>query len=220
MKKFFGFLMMLLPLTTLAQTTDTENRVWTGFTVEKKLSNHFKVQLNGQVRVEEDVQTLTTYLGELGVAYKLNKHLEVSGFYRFSGRRKWDKETAAYEYRPYHRYYLNASYGTKISLFKFSYRLRYQNQFKDTDTGIEFTKSYLRNKFELAYPNKSKFTPSISADIFYQIGDQFDQIRYKVGVDYDINKRHSIELSGFRDFSLVPSNTDVYTLSISYKLKL
>ena len=59
MKKFFGFLMMLLPLTTLAQTTDTENRVWTGFTVEKKLSNHFKVQLNGQLRVEEDVQTLS-----------------------------------------------------------------------------------------------------------------------------------------------------------------
>lgn len=85
---------------------------------------------------------------------------------------------------------------------------------------MEETKSYLRNKIELAYPNKTRFTPSISADFFYKIGEDFDQIRYKAGVDYTVNKRNSVGLTFFRDYALVPTDLDVYTIGLTYKLKL
>ncbi|MDI9879207.1 DUF2490 domain-containing protein [Flectobacillus longus] len=214
---------ILLPLLLISGKMlgqETDIRSWTGVSLEKKLNKHISLNANLQVRTTDNFTAVGSYVGEFGLGYKINKHWEVSAYYRFSKRQKWDKSEDAYIYKPFHRFYANIDYDRKISIFKLSYRLRYQDQFKDTDTGLEETKSYLRNKIELAYPNKTRFTPSISADFFYKIGEDFDQIRYKAGVDYIVNKRNSVGLTFFRDYALVPTDLDVYTIGLTYKLKL
>jgi hypothetical protein len=159
------------------------------------------------------------YLGEVGVSYKLTKHWEVSGYYRYIGRRKKNDDETGYYYRPYHRFYADLAYDHKIWKLKFDYRLRYQNQFMDDNSGIENDKSYLRNKFEVSYPNKSRFTPYVSTDLFYQLGNGFDQMRNKGGIEIEINKHHKIDISGFTDYKLQGSQENRFLIGVAYKVK-
>ena len=82
-------------------------------------------------------------------------------------------------------------------------------------------KSYLRNKLELSYSNPTRFTPFVSADLFYQIGDSFDQVRYKAGVNVKFTKTQSLDLSLFKDVGLGGSNeTSGPIIGATYKVKL
>lgn len=211
-------LRLIVPLTAQAQTTDLG--LWTGIGVEKKISKSFSVNLNTQVRFTDNVSILRAYLAEAGVTYKLTKHWDVSVYYRYIGRRKKNDEETGYYYRPYHRFYADAAYDHKVWKLKFAYRLRYQNQFKDdNETGLEADGSYLRNKFELSIPNKSRFTPYVSTDLFYEIGNTFDQMRNKAGVEIEINKHHKVDVFGFTDYQLQGSQENRFLMGLTYKVK-
>jgi len=209
----------LLPLTVCAQTPTLG--VWAGAGVEKKLGKSFSVELNGQMRVSDNFSITRAYLGEVGVGYRLTKHWKIGAFYRYTGRRKFNKETLDYYYRPYHRFYGELSYDHKLWRgLKADYRLRYQDQFKDDTEGLVADKSYIRNKFELSYDFKTRFTPFASADIFYRIGTGIDQVRSKIGVDIDLTKRQSLSVSVFTD---VPVNAEPITEvfgNVGYKFKI
>lgn len=207
----------LISSTTLAQTSGIG--LWTGVNLEKKVNKHISIHGNIQARFSENVSVTESYLGELGGTYKLNKHFEFSGYYRFSKKRKWNDDDYNYYYRAYHRFYADASYDTKIAMLKFDYRLRYQNQFKDAAEGLESTKSYLRNKFELSYPNKTRFLPYISTDVFYQIGENFNQLRNKAGVEIILNRYQKLNVYGFTDYQLDGSQKSQLILGLSYKIK-
>lgn len=212
-------LVLLTSLKSYSQATDIG--LWTGVGVEKKINKSFSVNLNTQLRFTDNISIMRAFLGELGVSYKINKHWEVTGYYRYIGRRKKNDEGTGYYYRPYHRFYADVAYDHKIWKFKFDYRLRYQNQFKDdTSTdGLEADKSYLRNKFEFSYPNKSRFTPYISTDLFYQLGTGFDQMRNKAGIEIALNKHNKIDISGFTDYQLQGKQENRFLLGVGYKVK-
>jgi Protein of unknown function (DUF2490) len=217
MKKIALVLLLLAPFGGYAQATDIG--LWTGVGAEKKINKSLSVNLNTQLRFTDNISVLRAYLGEVGVSYKLTKHWEVSGYYRYIGRRK-KNDAGTYYYRPYHRFYADVAYDHKIWKLKFDYRLRYQNQFKDdNESGLENDSSYLRNKFELSYPNKSRFTPYVSTDLFYQLGTGFDQMRNKAGVEITINKNNKIDLSGFTDYQLQGSQENRFLLGVAYKVK-
>ena len=219
MKKIAIAAFVCLPFLGQAQATDIG--LWSGVGVEKKITKSLSVSVNTQFRFTDNVSILRAYLGEAGVSYKLNKRWEVSGYYRFIGRRKKNDDKTGYEYHPYHRFYADIAYDRKIWKLKFDYRLRYQNQFMDDDSGLENDKSYVRNKFEVSYPNKSRFTPYVSTDFFYQLGGVgFDQMRNKGGIEFAINKRNKIDVSGFTDYRLQGSQENRFLIGVSYKLKL
>lgn len=217
MKKYTILILLVLPLATIAQGQSTN--LWTGISASKRINKKISLELDGQWRLTNNLTTTGSYIGELGLGYKFNKHWEISGFYRFISRRKYDKGDREYVFKPYHRFYANLNYDHKIGFLKFDYRLRYQNQFRDDNGTIENNKSYIRNKFELSYPNKSKFTPAISADLFYRIGEKFDEIRYKTEVDYKLNKKNGITLGGFISHQLADTVPDDFTILLTYKLK-
>ncbi|MDF7818805.1 DUF2490 domain-containing protein [Runella sp. MFBS21] len=206
------------PQLVLAQATDIG--LWSGIGVEKKINKSLSVSLNAQTRLTDNLSILRAYLGELGVGYKLGKHWEVAGYYRYIGRRKKNADGSGYEYRSYNRFYADLAYDHKLWKLKFDYRLRYQNQFQDDDQAAENNSSYVRNKFELSYPNKTRFTPYISTDLFYEIGGSFDQMRNKAGVEMKINKHHKLELSGFTDYRLIGKQENRFLIGLSYKIKL
>lgn len=219
--KYLAFLFFLLTsFFSYSQATDIG--LWSGVGVEKKINKAFSVNLNAQTRFTDNVSIMRVFLGEVGVSYKLNKHWEVSGYYRYIGRRKKTDDKTGYYYRPYHRFYADLAYDHKLWKLKFDYRLRYQNQFKDdTSTdGLEPDKSYLRNKFGLSFSNKSRFTPYVSTDIFYQLGGiGFDQMRNKAGVEIAINKHNKLDISGFTDYQLQGSQENRFLLGVNYKVK-
>lgn len=174
-----GFL--FFPLCSSGQTSGLG--LWTGADANFRLTKKLILNAKAQVRFSDNIQVTRAYLGELGLTYKLAKHWDISAYYRYTGRLKRNDEETGYYYRPYYRFYGEINYGTKLGNgFKLDYRLRYQNQFKDDNDATVADKSYLRNKLEIAYSNPSRFTPFVSADLFYRIdrldGDNgFDQIR-------------------------------------------
>lgn len=201
----------------LAQPSDI--RLWAGIQLEKKIIKNLSVHLNGQARFIENGSDLGSYIGELGLSYKLNKHWEVAGYYRYIAKRDWKPKREVYETEQRNRFYADLMYDHKLGKLKFENRLRYQNQFTDV-TKEQANRDYLRNKVELSYPNKSRFTPGISADVFYGFGLGFDVIRYRAGVDVKINKRHSISIFGFTEQELVETPQSDLTLGATYKIKL
>jgi hypothetical protein len=214
MKKTIIIILFLLPIISNAQDG---LGLWSGVSIEKKLNKKFSVQVNGQARFVENISYVQTYLGELGVSYKIIKNLEVSGYYRFINRRK--DETKDFKNR--HRFYGDLAYDQKLGPIKFAYRIRYQHQFRDNDGEVGFDTSYLRNKLEISYPNKSDFTPYVSGDLFYEInGTGFDQLRPKAGLSYKINKKNSIDASIFTNVDLVGTETANPIIGLTYKLKL
>lgn len=216
MKYSWLVLLLFLPLFTRAQTIG----LWSGVDFEKKLNKSFSVNVSGQARFSDEISTLKSYLGEVGVEYKLNKHWGASVYYRHLKRRKLDKDTDEYYYRTYQRFYANITYGQKLTKWlKLDYRLRYQNQFKDDDAGLVNDGSYLRNKVELTYKNKSRFTPSVSADLFYLLGTGVDQIRLKSVVNIEVNKHNSFDVGVFTDYPILENVANNAIISVGYKMK-
>jgi hypothetical protein len=218
MKNHLFLILLIIPLTGLAQERNIN--LWTGINVSKNITKKISLEADAQWRLTNNLTTTGSYIAELGAGYKFNKHWEVSAFYRFISRRKYDKGDEAYVFKSYHRFYANLTYDHKIAFLKFAYRLRYQNQFKDDNGTLENDKSYLRNRIELSYPNKTKFTPAISADLFYRMGEAFDEVRYKADVDFKINKKNTITLGGFISHEFDNTELDDFTIQLTYKLKL
>lgn len=218
MKKYFFLLSLSIPLAGLAQGRNTN--LWTGINVSKNITKKISLEADAQWRITNNLTTTGSYIAELGAGYKFNKHWEISAFYRFISRRKYDNGDEAYVFKTYHRFYANLNYDHKIAFLKFAYRLRYQNQFKDDNGILENDKSYLRNRIELSYPNKTKFTPAVSADLFYRMGEAFDEVRYKADIDYKINKKNTITLGGFISHEFADTELDDFTIQLTYKLKL
>jgi hypothetical protein len=81
MKKIL-LLLLLISGKMLGQETDI--RSWTGVSLEKKLNKHISLNANLQVRTTDNFTAVGSYVGEFGLGYKLNKHWEVSAYYRFS----------------------------------------------------------------------------------------------------------------------------------------
>ncbi|PRY30417.1 uncharacterized protein DUF2490 [Spirosoma oryzae] len=216
---------LAIPFYSSAQTSGLG--LWTGADADLRLTKKFVLNAKAQVRFSDNIQVTRAYLGELGFTYKLTKHWDISAYYRYTGRLKRNDEKTGYYYRPYHRFYGEVNYGTKLGNgIKLAYRLRYQNQFKDDNDATVSDKSYLRNKVEISYGNPSRFTPFVSADLFYRIdridGDNgFDQIRYKTGTNIEFNKIHSLDLFLFTD-APIGSSTDkaVPILGATYKVNV
>lgn len=228
-KRWFrnGLLPALLLVTMFSRAQTPGTGLWTGASADIRLAKTWTLNVNTQVRFSDNIQVTRAYLGELGLSYKLNKHWAVSGYYRYTGRLKKNKEEGGYYYRPYHRFYGELNYDQKIGQgLKLAYRLRYQNQFKDDNSAVVADKSYLRNKLELSYSNPSRLTPFVSADLFYRIDNTdntggFDQIRYKAGTNVKFTKAHSLDLFVFTDAALRNSGEDSgLILGATYKLKL
>ncbi|WP_255036621.1 DUF2490 domain-containing protein [Lacihabitans soyangensis] len=214
MKKLFFLIILFCGI----QSTQGQDGVGlrSGINLQKKVTKKVTLNLNGQARFNNDISYLQTYLFELGSEYKISKSFDAAVYYRFVNRKK--DETKDFKQR--HRFYADLSYGKKFGSIKFENRLRYQHQFKDNDGVTEFDASYIRNKIEASYSNKSKFTPYVSNDFFFQIGGTLDQLRPKIGVSYKINKKNAVDASVFKDIDLVGTENPGPVLGLIYKLKL
>lgn len=213
-----GFAPLFFASTSNAQAP--ELGLWVGASLEKRLSQSVALHLNGQLRYTDNLTVRRSALAELGVSYRFNKHWEVTGYYRYTSRRRYDDENYQYVYRPLHRFYADLSYDRKIWLLKLDYRLRYQNQFRDDADGQESSdRSYVRNKLELSYPNASRFTPYVSTDLFYKLGTGADQLRNKVGVTISVARHQKLDVFGFTDYQFIERQKNQLILGAMYRVK-
>jgi hypothetical protein len=169
--------------------------VWTSVEVEKRFSQAFSMQLNQELRFNENVTQLGAFFTELGLGYRFNKKFRMAAAYRFVNQR----EMAEF-YSQRHRFYVNAAYRQKIGLIQLTGRLQYQQQYKDAGTLLNFYDpvDYLRTKVSLKLNTERKTEPYISAEVFSPLAatgiQPIDKIRYTFGIDFHVNPRSTIDL--------------------------
>jgi hypothetical protein len=212
-KSIIAGLLVLMNFLTFAQTREG---VWLNVGINKKITKKLAIDLSIENRWTGLADFHQTYFGEIGTSYKIHKNISLSGYYRLINRRK--DETSAYKQR--HRFYGNLQLNKKLGIIEAKYRLRYQNQFRDTDNELAFDKSYLRHKFEIALNTKTFLTPYASGDWFYQLGRGIDEVRYKAGVDIKLSKFHRLDVGAFLSQPLGTSTDErriIYDVSYTYK---
>jgi hypothetical protein len=214
-KKTYLFIAILLSSFYLtAQVNDAG--LWLNLDVEKKITQKFSAEFSQALRYNENITEIGTSLSEIGLSYKVIKPLTVGAAYRFSQKKRVDDF-----YSNRHRFSFNISYKIKVNQFKISLREQFQSSYKDigvsADGGI--AKNHLRSKITLAYDLEKKYTPYVSYEMYYEIGEYIDNTRYKAGVEYEINKFHIVEISYMIEKEInVNKPWTNYVIGLGYKL--
>ena len=197
MKKFSICLVFFFLLTASKSFSQEEDAgLWTSIDISKKLSNGYTVSISEELRFNENVTELGTAFIEIGISHKIFKHLTGSIAYRFIQAKRMDD---SYSIR--HRLFIDLAYRIKYKKVIFTLRERLQSQVKDvqsSDAGFSPQYTSLRSKLTVKYDTDKKYTPWLACEMFYQLsnpeGNEIDNMRYSLGVDYKFNKKNSMSL--------------------------
>jgi len=157
----------------------------------KKITQKFSTQITQSFRLNENFSELGTSFSEIGVNYKVLKRFSIGATYRFSQKRKIDDF-----YSMRHRYNIDVSYKLKIKKLSITLRERFQSRYKDYGNREKgnVPKNYFRSKVTMRYNLNKKYTPFVSGELFYQISEQIDNLRFKAGFDYEFNKFSTLNM--------------------------
>lgn len=215
MNKIISYILFLFVITQLncfAQVNDAG--LWLTLSAEKKVSQKFSIQLTECLRLNENFSELGTSYTEIGANYKIVKGLSIGGAYRFSQKRRVDDF-----YSQRHRYNIDLGYKLKVKNISLQFRERFQSQYKDigrSETGL-VPSNYFRSKLTVKYDLNKKYTPFISAELFYNIGNAIDNMRYRAGFDYEFNKYSTLSLYYMIDKEMNVKNPwTSYVIGLSY----
>lgn len=199
MKILRSIIIVVIPIFGFGQTTPdlTQGEVWLGTSYKLKFENKLTVQLEEQIRLDNDIDRLKKSFTELSLGYEVFKDFEVGFKYRFSIFPNSFAENAidrsAFNIS---RISIDASYELDKKGFPLSleYRTRFQDA-KEHYTGQKIT--FWRNKFTLEWEASKNITPFIEYENFYRLNrkNEFRQNRYTAGIEWRINKE--MDLSTF-----------------------
>lgn len=184
---------LLLALDSYSQVQDAN--LWMNVSIEKKIIPSLSVTLNQEFRLNENITELGTFFTDIGLTYKINKYLRISASYRFTNKRRLDDS-----YSKRHRYYFDLTVRKKFSPLILSFRTRFQSQYTDVFSSVEgkTPEYYSRNKLTLKVDAGKNIQPYIYAELFSPLKRPYDifidHSRYCLGVEYAINRMHSIDV--------------------------
>jgi hypothetical protein len=186
------FLFSLLPLCTAAQTKDAQ--LWTSVNLQKKIAPAVMGSFAQEIRFNENISETGTIFSDLGFEYRLSKALRFSLNYRFIQRRHFNDS-----YGTSHRYYFDAAWRKEAGNLMLTLRSRVQSQYREYFSSENGTVAdwYWRQKVVMKYDLKRKIVPFAAIEFFYQLsnpaGNEYDQVRYSAGAEYEFNKSASVE---------------------------
>ena len=196
--------------------------LWTSVSFEAKVVKRLTATISEEVRFNENISEVGTVFTEVGLTYKLNKHFQFAGNYRYIRKRTVEDY---YSFR--HRFYTDIKYSYKLKPFDISLRSRFQDQYSDigraADGGIP--EYYLRNKLSLGLDLNKAYSPYISVELFsplsYPRYNAFDNIRTTAGIEYAISKHHKIEINYMIQKEVNVSEPEMdFVLGLGYSYKL
>jgi hypothetical protein len=188
------------------------------FTIKKKITKKLDVVLSEELRFNENITELGTIYTDLGAEYEILPGFKAGAFYRFTCKKRLDDS-----YSKINRYYFDLSYGNHIKRFEYSYRIRFQSQYRDYNTRPEghVPVNYIRQKIEFSINTKTRFDPYLVAELWYLLNspwNRFDNIRITGGIVTRITKHHFVD-TGYiyqQEFNVNNPVTD-YIVFLGYK---
>ncbi|MEZ4910317.1 MAG: DUF2490 domain-containing protein [Saprospiraceae bacterium] len=183
---------------------DEQYGLWLNYQLDKKLKNwHF--ELESELRTVYYLQLIERGSIKLTSRYNFTKRLDLSAEYGLIN--VLDVKYDNYQIR--HRFALELGYTLKFGDLKFGIKEKFRLTTKDESKRIDedgTIDTYRLNpeitwvnglNFEYNIP-KSKISPFGQMSTYYTINDDensgFENIRYKLGIDYKINKRSNANM--------------------------
>lgn len=195
----FGF-----SIHTFAQ--DDSYGIWTSITAEKKIKK-WELSSTAELRAINLYSDIKRWSIDADASYSLLKHIDLGFNYKYMYFHDFKYD----DFQSRSRFSAYTQGDFKINRFKFSIRELVQTTIKDISDRIKADGSldtykmnpewYWRNRIKIAYNFRhSRFTPGLSAETYFplnnQDGNKFDEIRYKVSLNYRLSKKQSIEMFG------------------------
>lgn len=220
MKKVLIFL-FVVSFTIPLHAQNNDACLWLGLNIEKNITRSFIFNISQEVRMNENISELGSFLTDAGFTYKINKLFKISANYRFINKRQIDDF-----YSKRHRYYFDLTFRKKIKPFIMQFRTRFQSQYEDiysSDNGF-IPSNYSRNKLTLKLDLDKKFAPYINTEIYIPLNKKdnliyIDNTRFSSGVEYEINRVHSFDIFYMiqKEFNVPKPETD-FIIGINYNL--
>jgi len=194
---------------------------WTSIGLSTKLTKNWELSFEQNFRFTNNASQFDIYFSDLGFDYKINKHFYLGANYRFYQNKNKDGD-----FKTQHRWSTDFTYKQKVSRFKVSYRLRFQNKDEDFYTSETSNNLYnLRNRLSIKYNIKGiKLDPFIETELYRQIleinSSELSKLRWTIGLEYPLKKFGDIETFYRLDNELNQSNSkDTYIIGLGYKFK-
>lgn len=238
MKKYLFACILCLTVTgTGAQS------LWTSAEMKFGIVGNLSGNVEGEYRTNDGMSATERWTASAGLDYKLCKWLKLSAdyklIYRHIDSRTTKKGNIVSDYWSVrHRAGLSLTGSYRLNRLTLSLRERYQYTYRgeqsvakwDGDDGtaksdeiIESkSKHVLRSRLKVEYNiRKSHFTPFASCEFYNSLSDfTHDKVRYTIGTDYKINKKHSLNAFYRYVDTSDDDESDGHVIGIGYKFKL
>jgi hypothetical protein len=208
--------LLLFPFVGLSQNS-TVFQVWNEVGVGYKLDK--KQSLGVELTTRHGAGGLQTFFPQISYKYKINKFIRPSVDYRYVGS---STQEGNFSYR--HRINTNLQFNYEIERLELGLRMRYQfttNRLAD-NFEQEFGEAF-RIKPSIVYNiKKSVLLPQASMEFFSgpmdgQQGYHLNRIRWSVGLGFDWDGPHSLELAYLYDQRInSPGSLNRAILNFSY----
>ncbi len=225
---FIFFLCILLANSIAVAQSSKDAGMWNTFTIQHPFTKKLSLVVDQEFRLRENYQRINLFYTNIGIDYKFKKYLKISPTYRIIQKKLFD---GSYSFR--HRLMLDVTGKKKLNKFTLSERIRYQIEAQDYNTSEKgkLLEQFLRFKTDIKYSINERFTPYYSIEFRYQIrsprGDgplynnQFHRVRNVMGIEYDINKKNSINLYYLMQSEFnISTPESIYILGIAYSLTI
>lgn len=234
---------LFAPMAAQAQSSDFG--LWLSAGVEKKINKKWSVGIDADFRTRNDAQTVDRWDIGLNGEYKITDWLKINGGYQLryeNAREKLTYNTSGSynNLRPSYWYIRHAVYAgltgsVDIGRFTVSLRERWQYVYRPEKTTDRYdfdnewweettvkgkAKNVLRSRLRVEYNiPKCKIDPFADVELFNKWSIQ--KVRYTIGADWRITKKHSASLFyRFQDNHSDSSEADnMHIIGAGYKFK-
>lgn len=167
--------------------------IWTDIQLNYKLSKNYETSIGQQLRYDKINDFLKWGVYDLEISRKLNKQFRLSSKYRLKIRSDAKQ----------HSFYFNFYYRTNKRTIRTYYRLRYHKKFRfgKSENSIyrKRDEDHISGRLLAKYNLTNNITPITGAELFYLVNNKryvngFDIFRFYIGIEYDINKKQTVEI--------------------------
>ena len=190
----FFCILLLQPVKLFSQYFDDDAAIWLKIELKKKVTNNLALQLTTQCRINNNLSQVGQLAADVGLRYKLNKHLKLIADYVYREAQMLDGN-----YLSVHQFYTGVIFKQQFQRFTFRYRLRLQTRFKEDEIASEviWPASVMRNKFTLKYELTKLWdiytAYELSSPMYNPALLYFTRSRTYVGAAYHLSKSSAIE---------------------------
>ncbi|HXB40650.1 MAG TPA: DUF2490 domain-containing protein [Bacteroidia bacterium] len=202
MKRYYIVIYIFLNVCGFAQTYSyNDAQLWLNIYLEKKISNRFSAHVNQQDRWTSNVSLFNFAYADIGLTYKINKHIKIMTDYVFTEKRSYVIPISeGMLFRTVHQFYVALSMKKDIRRWRFMYRNMYQFQYNSPYTSytglIPF--QYDRNKITVKYQYNKYLTYYIAEEVYIPLNSPLtrgiDRSRTFFGLFYNIFRHQQLEL--------------------------